>query len=76
VATVVTNNDSDLDGDTLIVTGTTLTGGQGSVSHRDGTVTFTPAANFNGNATIAYTISDGNGGTASAVLTVTVTVGE
>jgi hypothetical protein len=31
-----------------------------------------PAADFNGSARIAYTISDGNGGTASAVLTVTI----
>src|SRR2546421_4291411 len=35
-------------------------------------VLFTPAANFNGTATIGYSISDGNGGTASALITVTV----
>src|SRR5205814_8181155 len=35
-------------------------------------VRFTPAANFNGTATIGYSISDGNGGTASALITVTV----
>src|SRR5207247_9099936 len=33
---------------------------------------FTPALNFNGTATIGYSISDGNGGTASALITVTV----
>src|SRR2546421_8326547 len=35
-------------------------------------VLFTPAANFNGAASIGYSISDGNGGTASALITVTV----
>src|SRR2546421_8981269 len=35
-------------------------------------VLFPPAANFNGPATIGYSISDGNGGTASALITVTV----
>jgi hypothetical protein len=73
VTRTVTSNDTDLDGDTLTVTGATLTSGQGTVAFSGGNVTFTPAANFNGTATIGYTISDGNGGTASAVLTVTVT---
>src|SRR5438093_1270356 len=35
-------------------------------------VVFTLALNFNGTATIGYSISDGNGGTASALITVTV----
>src|SRR5439155_1108031 len=38
-------------------------------------VVFPPATNFNGTATIGYTISDGNGGSASALITVTVTAG-
>ena len=38
----------------------------------DGTITFTPAPNFNGPTTITYTISDGNGGTSVATVSVTV----
>ena len=42
-----------------------------------GTLTYTSAANFSGSDTIRYTISDGNGGTATSVVTVTVNpVGE
>ena len=29
----------------------------------DGTITYTPAANYNGADSFTYTISDGNGGT-------------
>ncbi len=36
-------------------------------------VTFTPATNFVGDATLGYTVSDGNGGTASGTITVTIT---
>ncbi|MBW8457340.1 MAG: VCBS domain-containing protein, partial [Thiobacillus sp.] len=47
---------------------------QGSVLiNGDGTLDFTPNANFNGAATISYTISDGNGGTSSAVVAINVT---
>ncbi|TAN61248.1 MAG: tandem-95 repeat protein, partial [Magnetospirillum sp.] len=39
----------------------------------DGSVTFTPDADFNGNASFNYTISDGNGGFATKTVTVNVT---
>src|SRR5204863_405370 len=65
-------NDSDLDGDTLIITGATTT--NGTVVIVGGTnLLFSPTANFNGTTTIPYTISDGNGGSTSATVTVTVT---
>src|SRR5438132_1445274 len=64
-------NDSDVDGDPLIITSVSPTNGTASISGTN--VVFTPAANFNGTATIGYSISDGNGGTASALITVTVT---
>src|SRR5204863_280222 len=63
-------NDSDVDGDPLIITSVSLTNGTASIAGTN--VVFTPAANFNGAATIGYSISDGNGGTASALITVTV----
>ncbi|ERL53298.1 retention module-containing protein, partial [Halomonas huangheensis] len=46
---------------------------QGSVVlNEDGTVTFTPAPGFEGNALIDYTITDADGDTSDATLTVTV----
>src|SRR5213079_849603 len=65
-------NDSDLDGDPLTITGATTT--NGTVVIVGGTnLLFTPTANYNGTTTIPYSISDGNGGTASATVTVIVT---
>ena len=68
----VLGNDRDPDGNPLIITAATSPNG-GVVINPDGTITFTPALNFNGPATITYTISDGNGGTAMATVTVNVT---
>jgi gliding motility-associated-like protein len=43
------------------------------VINTNGSYTFTPASNYNGSApAITYTISDGNGGTASSTLAITV----
>ncbi|SPH21255.1 Bifunctional hemolysin/adenylate cyclase [Ascidiaceihabitans donghaensis] len=67
-------NDTDDDGDALTVLTATVPADQGTlVDNGDGTVTFTPAENFNGEATISYEISDGNGGTDTAEHTITVT---
>ncbi len=66
-------NDTDVDGDDLRVIEATVPEEQGTlVDNGDGTVTFTPAPDFNGPATITYTISDGQGGedTAEHVITV------
>ena len=38
----------------------------------DGTVTFTPRANYYGSDSFSYTVSDGRGGTAAANVSVTV----
>jgi large repetitive protein len=67
----VLSNDSDADGDPLTVTAATSPNGT-AIINPDGTITFTPGANFNGPATINYTISDGNGGTSNATVTVNV----
>ena len=71
VTIAVLGNDSDVDADPLSVTAATSPDGTVAINP-DGTILFTPNANFNGPATIAYTISDGNGGTAAATVTVTV----
>ena len=68
------SNDTDADGDALTVTGATVPASQGTlVDNGDGTVTFTPVENFNGEVTISYSITDGNGGTDTAIHTITVT---
>lgn len=79
----VRTNDSDLDGDALTVTainGTAITtttpvtiANVGTVAlNANGSLTFTPVANFNGTPSFAYTISDGRGGTATGTANVTV----
>jgi Bacterial Ig domain len=66
-------NDTDVDGDTLTVTGDT-DGDDGTVSCTTaGVCTYTPDANFNGPDDFTYTISDGNGGSDTATVNVTVT---
>ena len=68
---VVLGNDGDVEGDRLAVTA--ASSAQGNVTvNADNTLSFAPAANFNGPATISYTISDGRGGSASATVTVNV----
>lgn len=65
-------NDTDVESNGLTVTGATASHGS-VVIEADGRLTFTPDVNYNGPATITYTISDGNGGTSTATVAVTVT---
>jgi CshA-type fibril repeat protein len=67
----VLGNDTDPDGDALTVTAATSDDGT-VVINDDGTITFTPNADFTGDAEIAYTITDGNGGTDDAIAKVSV----
>ncbi|KIN72244.1 cadherin-like domain-containing protein [Sulfitobacter guttiformis] len=71
VTIAVLANDSDPDGDPLTVTSATSPEGT-VVINDDGTLEFTPNADFDGPATITYTITDGNGGQATATVDVTV----
>ncbi len=64
-------NDSDFDGDTLTIVSVSATNGTALISGTN--VNFTPTTNFLGTATIGYVITDGFGGTNSAVITVSVT---
>lgn len=67
----VLSNDSHPYGDDLTVTNATIDPAQGTISiNPDYTLNFVPAPNFNGSATINYTIEDENGDTASATVTV------
>ena len=64
-------NDSDPDGNPLTIVGVNPTNGTANIIGTN--VVFTPATNFLGTATAGYTITDGNGGTNSALITITVT---
>ena len=65
-------NDTDSDGDPLVIIEVTQGANGAVVDNGDGTVTYTPALNFSGEDEFAYTISDGNGGTSSATVKVLV----
>ncbi|PVV15466.1 MAG: hypothetical protein B6D82_03645 [gamma proteobacterium symbiont of Ctena orbiculata] len=66
-------NDSDPDGDTLTVTSVTQgTNGAVTIDPVSGNPVYTPNPDFNGTDTFTYTIDDGNGGTDTASVTVTV----
>ncbi|MBE4498138.1 tandem-95 repeat protein, partial [Vibrio parahaemolyticus] len=65
-------NDSDVEGDALSIQSASVPSEQGSVDIVDGKLVFTPAENFNGEATITYIVTDGDL-TDEANVTVTVT---
>ena len=69
----VLGNDSDADGNVLTVTAASVDPARGTVTiNPDGTLAFTPAGNVSGPVLVSYTISDGQGGFASATVTVNV----
>ncbi|EII2401007.1 tandem-95 repeat protein, partial [Vibrio parahaemolyticus] len=52
-------NDNDIDGDKLSIQSASVPEAQGKVEIVDGKLVFTPAENFNGQAEITYTVTDG-----------------
>src|SRR5690554_5734160 len=68
----VLGNDTDAEMDTLTVTAATALHGT-VTTNPDGTLSYTPNTNYTGADTISYSITDGNGGTSSSVVNVTVT---
>ena len=75
-AAQLVGNDTDVDGDTLTIASVTSGTGGTAVLNADGTVTFTPAANFNGAASFTYTVSDGTATSNAATVTVNVSGGQ
>jgi subtilisin-like proprotein convertase family protein/surface antigen len=78
VALVITaadllGNDTDVDGDALSVTAVTQPANGSLADNGDGTWTYTSAAGFEGEDGFSYTISDGQGGSATGAVTVLVT---
>ncbi|MCC6456176.1 MAG: tandem-95 repeat protein [Caldilineaceae bacterium] len=65
-------NDTDVDGDTLTVTSVGAAS-NGTVTHDTSSVTYTPNPGHVGSDSFSYTLDDGNGGTATAQVQVTIT---
>ena len=66
-------NDTDAEGDTLTVTSVTQgTNGSVTIDAVSGKPVYTADAGFSGSDSFTYTISDGNGGTSTATVNVTV----
>ncbi len=66
-------NDRDPNGDDLLITGFSSNSLQGGAIARDGNrLRYTPADGFRGNDSFRYSIGDGNGGTSSAIVNITV----
>ena len=68
-------NDAPADGGTLTVTGVTqpATGGTVTIGDLGANVLYTPAPNFFGTDTFMYTVTEADGGSAQATVTVTIT---
>jgi len=64
-------NDTDADKDKLSISEATATNGT-VVINKDGTIKYTPNANYYGMDTISYKVSDGKGGEATSSVSVTV----
>jgi hypothetical protein len=64
-------NDSDPDGDALTVAITSQPASGTAAVTATGQLAYTPTPNFNGNVTIGYSVSDGKGGTDTALLRIT-----
>lgn len=75
VTIAVLANDSDANGDPLVVSDVSQPAG-GAATHDGVFVTFTPDAGFSGTTSFVYTVSDGRGGSAIALVTVTVRAAE
>src|SRR5207244_6665286 len=66
VTVAVLANDSDPDGDPLTISSVTQ-GAHGTVVvNADGTLSYTPDANFNGTDTVSYTVTNADDCTATA----------
>lgn len=72
-ASTLLANDNDADGDPISISGASgAVNGSVSFDSQSQTITFTPAAGYSGPASFNYSIADGQGGTASAQVSLSV----
>ncbi len=69
----VLNNDSDIDGDQLTIIDVSVPANGTATIQNDTVIVYTPQQDWYGDDSFTYTIDDGNGATAQASVTVTVT---
>ena len=74
VTVSVLGNDTDSDNDTLTVTGASTPAHGTTLVNANNTVTYTPATGYSGPDSFTYDVSDGNGGTATGTVSITVSV--
>jgi Cadherin-like domain len=65
-------NDTDADGDELRLASVGSSAHGTATAQTDGSVTYSPAAGFDGSDSFVYTVSDGRGGTGTATVSITV----
>ncbi|MCE2507455.1 MAG: tandem-95 repeat protein, partial [Nitrosopumilaceae archaeon] len=69
----VLHNDSDSDGDNISIDSVNTSGTHGTAVPSGDTILFTPDADYFGDTTLSYRITDGNGGFSVGIVTITVT---
>lgn len=70
----VIGNDTDPDGDVIYLTGIASNPAHGTATfNSNGTVSYTPAANYNGSDSFTYQVTDSHGATSTGTVNVTVT---
>ena len=72
VTRTVLGNDSDPDGDTLVVQSVAVPAHGAAVVNANNSITYTPNPGFKGAEVLTYTVADPRGGTATGTLTITV----
>ena len=73
VTIAVLSNDSDPDNDPLTVSGVSAPAHGVASINPDNTITYSPAADYNGLDSFSYTVGDGAGNHTNALVTVTIT---
>jgi VCBS repeat-containing protein len=73
IVVAVVSNDQDADGDVLTVTSASAGLHGTTVLAANGSITYTPAANYNGADSFTYGLSDNQGGVSTGTVSVTVT---
>ena len=66
------SNDTDIDGDTTLSVVNVSTPSRGTLTQQGSSYVYTPGANFSGNDSFTYTVTDGNGGSATATVNLVV----